>query len=196
MLKRLTDVVGAVMGIVLLTPVWLFVALVIALDDGRPVIFRQQRVGLAGRMFDVLKFRTMVRNAEQQGQLTTSGRDPRITRSGRWLRKYKLDELPQLFNVLKGDMSLVGPRPEVQFYVDRYNVHQQKVLTVRPGITDPASLTFIDENELLATADDPQRMYLDEILHRKVALQLDYVENRSFWGDLKIIGLTVLRIIR
>lgn len=196
MLKRLTDVVGAVMGIVLLTPVWLFVALVITLDDGRPVIFRQQRVGLAGRMFDVLKFRTMVRNAEQQGQLTTSGRDPRITRSGRWLRKYKLDELPQLFNVLKGDMSLVGPRPEVQFYVDRYNVHQQKVLTVRPGITDPASLTFIDENELLATADDPQRMYLDEILHRKVALQLDYVENRSFWGDLKIIGLTVLRIIR
>lgn len=196
MLKRLTDVVGAVMGIVLLTPVWLFVALVITLDDGRPVIFRQQRVGLAGRMFDVLKFRTMVRNAEQQGQLTTSGRDPRITRSGRWLRKYKLDELPQLFNVLKGDMSLVGPRPEVQFYVDRYNVHQQKVLTVRPGITDPASLTFIDENELLATADDPQRMYLDEILPRKVALQLDYVENRSFWGDLKIIGLTVLRIIR
>lgn len=196
MLKRLTDVVGAVMGIVLLTPVWLFVALVIALDDGRPVIFRQQRVGLAGRMFDVLKFRTMVRNAEQQGQLTTSGRDPRITRSGRWLRKYKLDELPQLFNVLKGDMSLVGPRPEVQFYVDRYNAHQQKVLTVRPGITDPASLTFIDENELLATADDPQRMYLDEILPRKVALQLDYVENRSFWGDLKIIGLTVLRIIR
>lgn len=196
MLKRLTDLLGAAIGIVLLTPVWLLVALVILLDDGAPIIFRQQRVGLAGRMFDVLKFRTMVRNAEQQGQLTTSGRDPRITRSGRWLRKYKLDELPQLFNVLKGDMSLVGPRPEVKYYVDRYNPHQRKVLTVRPGITDPASLAFIDENELLATADDPQRMYLDEVLPRKVALQLDYVENRSFMGDLKVMALTVWRIIR
>lgn len=196
MLKRLTDLLGAAIGIVLLTPVWLLVALVILLDDGAPIIFRQQRVGLAGRMFDVLKFRTMVRNAEQQGQLTTSGRDPRITRSGRWLRKYKLDELPQLFNVLKGDMSLVGPRPEVKYYVDRYNSHQRKVLTVRPGITDPASLAFIDENELLATADDPQRMYLDEVLPRKVALQLDYVENRSFMGDLKVMALTVWRIIR
>ncbi len=196
MLKRLTDLIGASVGILLLMPIFIVVAVVIYFDDGRPIIFRQQRVGLAGRMFNVLKFRTMIQNAELGGPLTTSGKDPRITRSGWWLRKYKLDELPQLFNVLKGEMSLVGPRPEVKFYVDQYNTHQLKVLTVRPGITDPASLTFIDENELLATAADPQRMYLDEILPRKVALQLDYVENRSFWGDIKIIGMTVLRIIR
>ncbi len=193
-MKRVFDVIMSLLGIVILSPLLVVIALCVVFNDGTPVVFRQQRVGLNGRMFDVLKFRTMVKDAEKQGQLTVSGRDPRITPVGYYLRKLKFDELLQLFNVLKGDMSLVGPRPEVPKYVALYNEHQKKVLSVRPGITDSASLIFFNENELLESSPNPEQMYIDEILPRKLALQLDYVENRTLWRDVKIIFKTFFKI--
>jgi len=195
-MKRLFDIVVSTVALLVLSPLMLMIALVLVFDDGFPVFFRQGRVGLNGRMFKVLKFRTMVRDAEKSGKLTVSGRDPRITRTGYILRKYKLDELPQLFNVLFGDMSLVGPRPEVPEYVALYSEEQREVLTVRPGITDTASLEFIDENVLLEAAENPSVHYTEVILPKKLALQLHYVRNRSFFGDVGIIIRTVVRIIR
>lgn len=193
-MKRAFDVIMSLVGIAILSPLLVVIALCVVFNDGTPVVFRQQRVGLNGRMFDVLKFRTMVKDAEKQGQLTVSGRDPRITPVGYYLRKLKFDELLQLVNVLKGDMSLVGPRPEVPKYVALYNEYQKKVLTVRPGITDSASLIFFNENELLESSSNPEQMYIDEILPRKLALQLDYVENRTLWRDVKIIFKTFFKI--
>lgn len=195
-MKRAFDVLASLIGVAVLLPVFAGIALWIFLGDGWPVLFKQTRVGRNGMKFKVLKFRTMYKDAERAGQLTVSGRDPRITPSGYILRKYKLDELPQLFNVIKGDMSLVGPRPEVPAYVELYTADQRRVLSVRPGITDAASLEFMDENELLAKADDPQRYYKEVILPRKLALQLNYVEQRSFLGDLAIVMKTVVGIIR
>lgn len=195
-MKRTFDFVAAIIGLIILSPVFIITAIVILVDDGYPVFFKQKRVGLHGRMFEVVKFRTMVRNAEKAGKLTVSGRDPRITKSGYLLRKFKIDELPQLFNVVVGDMSLVGPRPEVSDYVDHYTQDQRIVLSVRPGITDWASLEFINENELLARASDPKAHYVEHILPRKLALQEEYVRNRSFARDLAIIIRTVVRIIR
>lgn len=193
-MKRAFDVIMSLVGIAILSPLLVVIALCVVFNDGTPVVFRQQRVGLNGRMFDVLKFRTMVKDAEKQGQLTVSGRDPRITSVGYYLRKLKFDELLQLVNVLKGDMSLVGPRPEVPKYVALYNEYQKKVLSVRPGITDSASLIFFNENELLESSSNPEQMYIDEILPRKLALQLDYVENRTLWRDVKIIFKTFFKI--
>lgn len=195
-MKRAFDVVFAAMALIVLFPFWVVIALWIVIDDGFPVFFRQERVGLNGRMFRLWKFRSMRKNAESLGQLTLSHHDARITKSGKFIRKYKIDELPQLINVLTGDMSLVGPRPEVARYVKHYTPRQCRVLSVRPGITDLASVEFINENELLANAADPERFYIEEILPKKLELQLTYVANRSFAGDLKIIWNTVVRIIR
>jgi lipopolysaccharide/colanic/teichoic acid biosynthesis glycosyltransferase len=195
-MKRAFDLTASLIGVAILLPLFVVVAVLIFFGDGWPVLFKQTRVGLNGAPFKVLKFRTMYKDAERAGQLTVSGRDPRITPSGYLLRKYKLDELPQLFNVIKGDMSLVGPRPEVPAYVELYTNDQKRVLSVKPGITDAASLEFINENELLADADDPQTYYKEVILPRKLGLQLNYVDHRSFMGDLSIIVKTVVGIIR
>ncbi|MGF1564015.1 MAG: sugar transferase [Flavobacteriales bacterium] len=195
-MKRAFDLTASLIGVAILLPLFVVVAVLIFLGDGWPVLFKQTRVGLNGAPFKVLKFRTMYKDSERAGQLTVSGRDPRITPSGYLLRKYKLDELPQLFNVIKGDMSLVGPRPEVPAYVELYTTDQKRVLSVKPGITDAASLEFINENELLADADDPQTYYKEVILPRKLGLQLNYVDHRSFMGDLSIIVKTVVGIIR
>ena len=195
-MKRTFDFIFAFIALLVLLPVGVVIALWIWSNDGLPVFFRQERVGLNGRMFRLWKFRSMYKDAERHGQLTVSGQDPRITRSGAFIRKYKIDELPQLMNVLMGDMSLVGPRPEVARYVKLYTPKQCRVLSVRPGITDLASLEFIDENELLSKAADPERFYIEEVLPKKLDLQLSYVANRSFGGDLKIIWNTVMRIMR
>ena len=195
-MKRAFDLTASLIGVAILLPLFVVVAVLIFFGDGWPVLFKQTRIGLNGAPFKVLKFRTMYKDAERAGQLTVSGRDPRITRSGYLLRKYKLDELPQLFNVIKGDMSLVGPRPEVPAYVELYTNDQKRVLSVKPGITDAASLEFINENELLADADDPQTYYKEVILPRKLRLQLNYVDQRSFMGDISIIVKTVVGIIR
>lgn len=195
-MKRAFDLIASLLGVFMLLPLFLAIGLWVLWGDGRPVLFKQTRVGKDGKAFKVLKFRTMYKDAEKSGQLTVSGRDPRITPSGHLLRKYKLDELPQLINVIKGDMSLVGPRPEVPAYVDRYTDAQRRVLSVKPGITDAASLEFMDENELLSNAADPQQYYLDVILPKKLELQLSYLDQRSFLGDLKVIWKTVTGIIR
>jgi lipopolysaccharide/colanic/teichoic acid biosynthesis glycosyltransferase len=195
-MKRAFDVVASLLALVLLSPVLLVIAGMIFLKQGAPVLFKQERVGLNGRRFAVLKFRTMINNAEQSGQLTTSGRDPRITKMGHGLRKYKLDELPQLINVLLGQMSIVGPRPEVPKYVDLYTDEQREVLSVKPGITDLASIEFIDENELLGGKDDPEEHYVNVVLPQKLNLQLRYVRAQSFANDLVIILKTVRKIIR
>jgi lipopolysaccharide/colanic/teichoic acid biosynthesis glycosyltransferase len=192
MAKRVFDLVISITGLILLSPVMLGIALAIILGSSGPVLFRQTRVGRFGKPFTICKYRTMVPGAEQQGEKITIGQDPRITRVGYFLRKYKLDELPQLFNVLKGDMSLVGPRPEVPEYIEYYpGVAKNEVLSIRPGITDMASIEFRNENLLLMTADDPVREYIDNILPRKIELYKKYVRERTLWLDMIIIMKTV-----
>lgn len=156
----------------------------------------QRRVGKNGKQFNLLKYRTMKKNSDKLGLLTVGDRDPRVTTLGRFLRKYKLDEMPQLFNVLKGDMSIVGPRPEVKKYVDLYTEEQRKVLQVRPGITDYASLSYIDENEILAASDNPEKTYIEEIMPAKIELNFKYIENRSLKEYFKLIFLTIGSIFR
>ncbi|MDZ7804416.1 sugar transferase [Thiohalophilus sp.] len=193
--KRIFDLCFTIPGVTLLLPLYLAIALWIKLDSPGPVLFRQQRVGRFGRPFQVLKFRTMVDDAEKQGAKITVAGDSRITRSGAFLRKYKLDELPQLLNVLKGEMSLVGPRPEVPEYVKLYpRDSYELVLSVPPGITDQASIEFSDENDQLAKAEDPQREYVEKILPRKLACYEAYVQDRSLWGDLKVILMTIRKL--
>ena len=195
--KRVLDLVLVVPGILLLSPLLLLLAVWVRVDSPGPVLFRQERVGLMGRPFMILKFRTMVVDAESQGPQITVGSDHRITRSGRILRKYKLDELPQLFNVLKGEMSLVGPRPEVPRYVALYpEPARRTVLSVPPGITDPASIRFMDESVLLARASDPELYYVDKILPEKIAAYEHYVANRSLIKDLSVIWHTLMNIVR
>ncbi len=194
--KRLFDLFWALLGLLLLAPLLLAVAVAIRLDDGGPAFFRQRRVGRGGRPFRIWKFRTMVQNAEALGGQITVGGDPRITRVGRWLRRTKLDELPQLFNVLAGEMSLVGPRPEVPRYVARYTPAQRRVLDLPPGITDPASIKYRDENAVLARAADPDRAYVDEIMPEKLRLNLAYADRRSLAGDVVVILHTLARLLR
>jgi len=195
--KRCFDLLFAIPGLVLLLPLFGIIACWIKMDSPGPVFFRQKRVGRHGRPFYVLKFRTMVQDAEKKGAKITVGGDSRITRSGRILRKYKLDELPQLINVLKGEMSLVGPRPEVPEYVSHYPEKTREiVLSVPPGITDYASLEFRNENELLARAADPQGVYLNEILPKKLDYYVRYVRNRSLLVDFSLIVRTILAILR
>lgn len=198
MLKRLLDIVVSIAGLTVLSPLLIAVAVMIKLDDGGPVFYRGARVGRGGRLFNIYKFRTMVLNAEKVGGPSTSENDPRITRIGSGLRAYKLDELPQLINVLIGDMSLVGPRPEVKSEVDSYDPKWKPILSVRPGITDLSSIAFRDEGGVIKRSgiEDPHEAYKKLIQPRKLELQLEYVRRRSLLLDLSILWQTVLAVIR
>ena len=196
MLKRGLDVVVSLVGLLLFLPLMLVLALWVMCDSRGPILYRQVRVGRNGHDFRLLKFRSMRVDADRLGLITVGGRDPRVTRAGYYLRKYKLDELPQLLNVLRGDMSLVGPRPEVRKYVDLYTPEQLRVLTVRPGITDLASLRYRHENDLLAQAEDPDAYYIETVMPAKLTLNLEYIDHQSFWGDLRLIGQTVVAVCR
>lgn len=197
MAKRLFDWFASTLGLLALAPVLLLLAVWIKLDSPGPVFFRQERVGRGGTLFRIHKFRTMVTDAERRGLQITVGADARVTRVGQWLRKYKLDELPQLLDVWLGQMSLVGPRPEVPRYVACYPADvRDVVLSVRPGITDRASIEFKDENEILGRADDPHLAYVNEVLPIKLRYYVDYVAQRSFWSDIGIIFATVRALVR
>lgn len=193
--KRGFDVVCAALGLVALSPLFAVLAACIKLGDGGPVFFRQQRTGYRGRPFRIWKFRTMVPDAERRGALLTADRDPRITRVGHWLRRTKMDELPQLLNVLAGEMSLVGPRPEVARYVALYTPAQRGVIDIVPGITDPASLAYRDEGRLLAGAPDPERAYVDRIMPDKIRLNLEYAGRATLWTDVAVILNTVRHLV-
>jgi lipopolysaccharide/colanic/teichoic acid biosynthesis glycosyltransferase len=195
MAKRLFDIVASLAGILFLLPVFLIISILIVADSRGGVFYRQVRVGRGNKDFKLLKFRSMASGSDRKGLLTVGGNDSRITRVGYYLRKYKLDELPQLFNVLKGDMSLVGPRPEVRKYVQLYNDTQLQVLSVKPGITDLASIEFSNENEILGKSDNPEQLYIEEIMPRKLSMNLEYIRTRSFLNDLRIIGRTVAKIV-
>ncbi len=196
MSKRAFDLLGASAGLLLLAPVLLLIALWIRLDSPGPVLYRQQRVGRGGRLFTIYKFRTM-RQRPVDGPQLTVGADPRVTHAGRFLRHYKLDELPQLWNVLQGSMSLVGPRPEVPRYVDCYPPEQRRVvLSVAPGITDWAAIRYRDENAILARAADPERAYVEAVLPVKLDYYVRYVRERTFWGDVRILAHTLAAIVR
>ena len=195
-MTRLCDIVFSFFGLLFLSPLFLIVALWIVIDDPGPVFYRQQRVGRHNRDFGLLKFRSMRVGADKMSLITIGDRDPRVTRAGYYIRKFKLDELPQLWNVLIGDMSLVGPRPEVRRYVDLYTEEQRQVLSVRPGITDYASIEYIDENKLLAQAADPDKTYIKEIMPAKIELNRRYINNPTLGQYFKIIFLTIAKIIR
>ena len=194
-MKRLFDILASGCGLLVLSPVFIIVAIWIKLDSQGPVFYRQTRVGRYNKDFRIFKFRSMRVGSDKGSLVTIGGRDPRVTRSGYFIRKFKIDELPQLINVFIGDMSLVGPRPEVRHYVDYWTAEQMKVLDVRPGITDPASIRFRNENELLEKAVDPERYYIDVIMQEKIKLYLEYVEKSSFWYDIKLIFQTFKVII-
>ena len=193
---RLCDIVFSLFGLLALSPVFLIVAVWIVFDNPGPVFYHQQRVGRNGKDFGLLKFRSMRTGADKMSLITIGDHDPRVTRAGYYIRKYKLDELPQLWNVIAGDMSLVGPRPEVRRYVDLYTEEQKRVLSVRPGITDYASIEYIDENTLLAKADDPDKTYIEQIIPAKIALNMRYINHQTFGEYMRIIFLTFARIIR
>ena len=193
---RVCDIVFSFFGLLFLSPLFLIIALWIIIDNPGPVFYRQQRVGKDGKDFGLLKFRSMRVGADKMSLITIGDRDPRVTRAGYYIRKYKIDELPQLWNVLTGDMSLVGPRPEVRRYVDLYTDEQRKVLSVRPGITDYASIEYIDENRLLAQSTDPDKIYIEQIMPAKIALNMRYIDHKTLGEYLKILFLTMTKIIR
>ncbi|MGM9826030.1 MAG: sugar transferase [Paludibacteraceae bacterium] len=194
-MKRVFDILASGVGLLLLSPLFLLVSVWIKLDSPGPVFYRQVRVGRYNRDFRIFKFRSMRVGSDKGSLVTIGGRDPRVTRSGYFIRKFKIDELPQLINVFIGDMSLVGPRPEVRHYVDYWTKEQLHVLDVRPGITDPASIKFRNENELLEKAEDPEKYYIEVIMQEKLRLYLEYVEKQSFWYDLKLIFQTFWVIV-
>lgn len=196
MVKRLFDLLASSFGILLLSPLLLVIAVAIALGSPGGAFFRQVRVGRYGKEFFLLKFRSMRPGSEAKGQLTVGQNDPRITGVGRLLRRSKLDELPQLFNILLGHMSVVGPRPEVPRYVAHYTAEQRQVLNVRPGLTSLASIAYINENEVLGRSSDPERTYVEEVMPAKLALDLYYAQNASLAHDLRIIGRTALRLLK
>ena len=196
MLIRLLDIVLSLLGLLFLLPIMVILAVWIKFDSQGSIFFRQIRVGKDGRDFRIYKFRTMIVNAEKMGIITIGERDPRITNSGYFLRKYKLDELPQLINVLKGEMSFVGPRPEVRKYVEMYNQEQLKILTVKPGITDYASIEYINEDEILGKSLDPERTYIEEIMPQKIKYNMKYINNKTMIEYFKIIFLTIIKIIK
>lgn len=191
MAKRLYDIFFAVLGLALFWPLLLVLSLLVKLSDGGPVFFRQERVGRGGVPFKIWKFRSMVVNAERIGLGVTRGGDPRVTRVGRFLRRFKLDELPQLFNVLVGEMSFVGPRPEVPKYVGLYTSEQREILKLRPGITDLATLQFRDEEELLRSAEDTEAFYIEHCVPEKIRLNLLYAGKANLWQDTRIILQTI-----
>lgn len=195
MCKRLFDIIASGLGLLILSPLLLIVAIWIKLDSPGPVFYRQIRVGRYGKDFRIFKFRSMRIGSDKGSLITVGGHDSRITRSGYFIRKTKIDELPQLINVFIGDMSLVGPRPEVRHYVDYWTKEQMHVLDVRPGITDPASIRYRNENELLEQAEDPEKYYIEVIMQDKLKLYLQYVAEQNFWYDIKLIFQTFHTII-
>jgi lipopolysaccharide/colanic/teichoic acid biosynthesis glycosyltransferase len=195
MLKRIFDFLVSLFGLIIFSPLFLIISILIKLDSEGPVFYRGERIGKDGKPFRIFKFRTMVKDAEKMGGPSTSADDPRLTKIGKILRKYKLDELPQLINVLKGEMSLVGPRPEVKMYVDMLKPEEKEIiLSVKPGMTDLASLWDFHEEEFLKGSKDPEKTYLEKIRPKKIQLQIEYVKNRSFLLDLKIILKTILKL--
>jgi lipopolysaccharide/colanic/teichoic acid biosynthesis glycosyltransferase len=196
MLKRSYDIILSLIAVILLGPLLLWIAFLIKKEDGGPTYYRGVRVGHHEKLFRIFKFRTMVLNAEKLGGPSTADDDPRITKTGKFLRKYKLDELPQLLNILKGEMSFVGPRPEVPMEVETYNEEEKRILTVKPGITDYASLTFHNEGAILKGSLDPHQTYREKIRPEKLRLALKYVHEQSFWVDLKIIFETITALIK
>ncbi len=195
MIKRCFDIFASFIGLLLLSPFFIIIAIVILIDSRGGVFYKQVRVGKNNKDFKLFKFRSMSTGSDKKGLLTVGGRDSRITRSGYFIRKYKLDELPQLLNVLFGDMSLVGPRPEVRKYVDMYNAEQMKVLNVKPGITDYASIEYSNENELLAKSSEPEKTYIEEIMPAKLLLNQKYITEQSLLTDIKIILRTIGKIV-
>lgn len=196
MLIRLLDIVLSLLGLIFLLPIFVILAVWIKFDSQGSIFFRQIRVGKDGKDFRIYKFRTMIVNAEKMGIITIGERDPRITNSGYFLRKYKLDELPQLINVLRGEMSFVGPRPEVRKYVEMYNQEQLKILTVKPGITDYASIEYINEDEILGKSLDPEKTYIEGIMPQKIKYNMKYINNKTVIEYFKIIFLTIIKIIK
>lgn len=197
MVKRLFDIIMSLLGLVILSPVILVVAVIIKMTSKGPVFYRGQRIGKNGKPFKMFKFRTMVVNADKLGGPSTSADDPRLTKIGLFLKKYQLDELPQLIDVLRGKMSLVGPRPEVKMYVDMFTPEEKNIiLSVKPGMTDLASLWNFHEAEILEGAIDPEKEYMEKIRPTKLKLQMEYVKTRSFWLDLKIIFKTIFQIFK
>ena len=195
-MKRVFDIVASGLGLIVLSPLFLVLAIWIKLDSKGPVFYRQVRVGYKNKDFRIFKFRSMRVGADKGSLVTIGGHDPRVTRSGYFIRKFKFDELPQLINVFLGDMSLVGPRPEVRHYVDYWTAGQMHVLDVRPGITDPASIKFRNENELMEKAEDPEKYYIEVIMQEKIKLYLEYVEKHSFFYDLGLIFKTFWVIVK
>lgn len=195
-MTRVLDILFSLIGLFVLSPLFVFISIWILFDSKGGLFFRQTRVGQNGVEFKLLKFRSMRPNSENLGQLTIGKRDPRVTNSGQFIRTYKLDELPQLINVLKGEMSIVGPRPEVPKYVSLYNQEQRKVLAVKPGITDIASLEYFHESELLANSIDPEKTYIEEVMPAKLVLNLRYIQNPSVSNYLSIIFKTLLKVIQ
>lgn len=195
-MKRLFDIVASACGLILLSPLFFIVSVWIKLDSIGPIFYRQVRVGRYNKDFKIFKFRTMRVGADKGSLVTIGGRDPRVTRIGYYLRKFKIDELPQLINVFIGDMSLVGPRPEVRHYVNYWTPEQLHVLDVRPGITDPASIKFRNENELMESAEDPESFYINVIMQEKLKLYLEYVHNATFWYDIELIFKTIYTVVK
>ncbi len=194
-MKRIFDLFFSIVFIALLSPLFILFSLLIVLDSSGCIFYRQLRVGKGGKEFYLIKFRTMKPGADRSSLLTVGSRDSRITRFGYFLRKYKLDELPQLFNIICGDMSIVGPRPEVRKYVNLYNEEQRHVLSVLPGLTDYASLQYINESDLLSQSTNPEALYMNEIMPAKLKLNLQYIRERNLGTDVKIILITIKRII-
>ena len=195
-MKRFIDIVASGLGLLVFSPIFFILAVWIKLDSKGPVFYRQVRVGKNNKDFRIYKFRSMRVGADKGSLITIGGRDPRVTVSGYYIRKYKLDELAQLINVFIGDMSLVGPRPEVRRYVNLYDEKQKKVLTVRPGITDYASIEYMDENVLLERSDNPDKTYIEEIMPAKIRLNMQYINNFTLIEYFKIIFLTIFKIVR
>ena len=195
-MTRFFDILFSFFGLLILSPLFVIIWLIIVLTSKGGGFYCQTRVGKGGQDFSLYKFRSMRKDADKGSLITVGGRDPRITGIGYFIRKFKIDELPQLFNVLKGDMSLVGPRPEVRKYVDIYTEEQKKVLSVRPGITDYASMEYVDENEILGKADNPDEVYINQIMPDKIKLNMKYIENQTLKEYFKIIFWTVFKIFR
>ena len=194
-IKRIFDFVVSLVGVIVISPILLIVAIAIKIDSKGNVLFLQKRVGRNGKPFYIYKFRTMVTDAEKLGKQITVGKDNRITKVGAFLRKYKIDELPQLLNVVKGDMSLVGPRPEVPRYVELYSEEERRVLEVRPGITDLASLRYKDENDILGKVENPEEYYINVIMKDKLKLNLEYIEKSNILLDISLIFKTIIKCI-
>ena len=195
-MTRIFDILLATLGLVILSPLLIFVYVAIVLESRGGGFYRQERTGRYGKPFRLIKFRSMNVNADKHGLITVGGHDNRITRVGYYIRKYKIDELPQLINVVKGDMSIVGPRPEVKKYTDLYTEVQRKILDVRPGITDYASIKYVDENEILGTSDNPERTYIEHIMPDKIKLNMIYISQNGIKEYFKIIFLTLTNIAR